>query len=95
MIGLDTNVLVRYVTQDDPVQSAKASNLIESLTVVSDAHIQQAVTNSKLHQNFACVGMPDNVMERFLDGQKQIVPHIRVQSHRRHIQWNFQAATDA
>jgi len=23
MIGLDTNVLVRYVTQDDPVQSAK------------------------------------------------------------------------
>ncbi|MBT2373287.1 PIN domain-containing protein [Pseudomonas fluorescens] len=32
MIGLDTNVLVRYVTQDDPVQSAKASKLIESLT---------------------------------------------------------------
>lgn len=23
MIGLDTNVLVRYVTQDDPVQSPK------------------------------------------------------------------------
>lgn len=32
MIGLDTNVLVRYVTQDDPVQSPKASELIESLT---------------------------------------------------------------
>jgi predicted nucleic-acid-binding protein len=32
MIGLDTNVLVRYVTQDDPAQSAKASKLIESLT---------------------------------------------------------------
>lgn len=32
MIGLDTNVLVRYVMQDDPKQSAKASRLIESLT---------------------------------------------------------------
>ena len=29
MIGLDTNVLVRYLAQDDPVQSAKATNLIE------------------------------------------------------------------
>jgi predicted nucleic-acid-binding protein len=29
MIGLDTNVLVRYVTQDDPVQSAKATAWIE------------------------------------------------------------------
>ncbi|MBW4053264.1 MAG: type II toxin-antitoxin system VapC family toxin [Proteobacteria bacterium] len=32
MIGLDTNVLVRYVMQDDPRQSLKASKLIESLT---------------------------------------------------------------
>lgn len=31
MIGLDTNVLVRYIMQDDPKQSAKASKLIESL----------------------------------------------------------------
>ncbi|HLJ63275.1 MAG TPA: type II toxin-antitoxin system VapC family toxin [Stellaceae bacterium] len=29
MIGLDTNVLVRYLTQDDPVQSPKATELIE------------------------------------------------------------------
>jgi predicted nucleic-acid-binding protein len=29
MIGLDTNILVRYVTQDDPVQSAKAIEVIE------------------------------------------------------------------
>jgi len=29
MIGLDTNVLVRYFAQDDPVQSAKATELIE------------------------------------------------------------------
>lgn len=29
MIGLDTNVLVRYLTQDDPIQSPKATDLIE------------------------------------------------------------------
>lgn len=32
MIGLDTNVLVRYVMQDDEVQSPVATRLIESLT---------------------------------------------------------------
>jgi predicted nucleic-acid-binding protein len=32
MIGLDTNVVVRYIMQDDAKQSAKASKLIESLT---------------------------------------------------------------
>ena len=39
MIGLDTNVLVRYFTQDDPVQSAKASELIESLTTASPGFV--------------------------------------------------------
>jgi predicted nucleic-acid-binding protein len=29
MIGLDTNVIIRYLTQDDRVQSRKATELIE------------------------------------------------------------------
>jgi predicted nucleic-acid-binding protein len=29
VIGIDTNVLVRYLAQDDPVQSARATALIE------------------------------------------------------------------
>jgi predicted nucleic-acid-binding protein len=29
MIGLDTNILVRYLTQDDPVQSRKATEILE------------------------------------------------------------------
>jgi predicted nucleic-acid-binding protein len=29
MIGLDTNILVRYLTQDDPVQSRQVTELIE------------------------------------------------------------------
>jgi predicted nucleic-acid-binding protein len=32
MIGLDTNVLVRYVMQDDPRQSPRATKLIEALS---------------------------------------------------------------
>ncbi len=32
MIGLDTNVVVRYVMQDDPKQSQKATLLIEALS---------------------------------------------------------------
>ncbi|CAM8625811.1 COG5611 Predicted nucleic-acid-binding protein, contains PIN domain [Burkholderiales bacterium] len=30
MIGIDTNVLVRYIAQDDPVQSRLATQLIET-----------------------------------------------------------------
>lgn len=29
MIGLDTNILVRYLTQDDPIQSARAGEIFE------------------------------------------------------------------
>ncbi len=41
MIGLDTNVLVRYVAQDDAKQSPKASRLIESLTAASPGYVSQ------------------------------------------------------
>ena len=39
MIGLDTNVLVRYIAQDDQEQSPKATSLIESLTADNPAYI--------------------------------------------------------
>jgi len=39
MIGLDTNVLVRYLAQDDPAQSRKATRLIESLTVDAPGYV--------------------------------------------------------
>lgn len=29
MIGLDTNILVRYLAQDDPVQSSLATDIVE------------------------------------------------------------------
>ena len=39
MIGLDTNVLVRYVMQDDAKQSPKATRLIESLDLENPGYI--------------------------------------------------------
>lgn len=39
MIGLDTNVLIRYIMQDDPMQSPKATALIEALTTQERGYV--------------------------------------------------------
>ena len=39
MIGLDTNVLVRYIMQDDSKQSPLATRLVESLTAESPGFV--------------------------------------------------------
>lgn len=41
MIGLDTNVLVRYLAQDDPVQSPQATALIETLSELEPGFVSQ------------------------------------------------------
>lgn len=43
MIGLDTNVLVRYLTQDDPVQSAQVNTVIEQLSTEKPGAISHIV----------------------------------------------------
>jgi len=43
MIGLDTNVLVRYIMQDDAKQAALATKLIETLTENSPGYISSIV----------------------------------------------------
>ncbi|HEX6020163.1 MAG TPA: type II toxin-antitoxin system VapC family toxin [Burkholderiaceae bacterium] len=43
MIGLDTNVLVRYVAQDDARQTAQANALMESLTTERPGFIATVV----------------------------------------------------
>lgn len=43
MIGLDTNILVRYIAQDDDAQSAVATRLIESLTDDRPGHVALVV----------------------------------------------------
>lgn len=39
MIGIDTNVLVRYVAQDETTQAHKATQLIESFTSESPGYV--------------------------------------------------------
>lgn len=48
MIGLDTNVLVRYFTQDDRVQSARAARLIETQCVPESPGYVSLVTLCEL-----------------------------------------------
>ena len=44
MIGLDTNVLVRYILQDDPQQAQLATQLIEErCSIKNPALISQVV----------------------------------------------------
>lgn len=43
MIGLDTNVLVRYLTQDDPVQSAKAVRILDALSPTNPGYMSLVV----------------------------------------------------
>ncbi len=43
MIGLDTNVLVRYLVQDDEVQSSIASKIIDGLTQDDPGFISSVV----------------------------------------------------
>ena len=41
MIGIDTNVLVRYIMQDDAKQSPKATKFMEALTVDAPGFVSQ------------------------------------------------------
>jgi len=43
VIGLDTNVLVRYIMQDDPGQSPRATSLIASLDVDRPGQVLRAL----------------------------------------------------
>jgi predicted nucleic-acid-binding protein len=89
MTGLDTNVLVRYIMQDDAKQSPKATLLIESLsvdepgfvttvTVVELAWVLSsayALTRQQLTQAFAVLlGSKQLVVER----ADQVIKAVRV-----------------
>lgn len=43
MIGLDTNIVVRYLTHDDPVQTPAAVRLVESLSEASPGFLSLIV----------------------------------------------------
>ncbi len=43
MIGLDTNVVIRYIAQDDDVQAVVANRTFESLSESSQGHLSMVV----------------------------------------------------
>ena len=89
MIGLDTNVLVRYVMQDDPKQSAKATRLIESLApeaagfvpVVALIELVWVLTSCYDLRREQIVQALDGLLrakELVLDRAEQVVQAVRV-----------------
>jgi predicted nucleic-acid-binding protein len=43
MTGLDTNILIRFLTQDDPTQSPKANRIIQGLTQANPGFVSVVV----------------------------------------------------
>lgn len=43
MTGLDTNILVRYLTQDDPSQSSKSAEIMKRLTASNPGFVSVVV----------------------------------------------------
>jgi len=48
MIGLDTNILIRYLTQDDPAQSAKATDILERRLTANNSGFISVVTMAEI-----------------------------------------------
>jgi predicted nucleic-acid-binding protein len=58
MIGLDLNILIRYLTQDDPAQSAKGTEILERRLTAKNPGFVSVVTMvetvSLLRSNACC-----------------------------------------
>lgn len=67
MIGLDTNVLVRYITQDDPKQAPKANRLLDSLTPESPGFVPLVVVVELVWVLSACYGFDRQQLVHTLD----------------------------
>ena len=76
MIGLDTNVLVRYIMQDDPRQSPKATRLIESLDLERPGFVAVVAVVELYWVLTSCYGLGGHDVKRALETllrSKQIV----------------------
>jgi predicted nucleic-acid-binding protein len=89
MIGLDTNVIVRYVMQDDPKQSQKATRLIEALSsetpgfvplvaVVEIAWVLTSCYDLKREQVAEAMGGILRSKEFVVDRAEQVAQALRV-----------------
>lgn len=67
MIGLDTNVLVRYFAQDDAAQSKKATALMESLSADRPGYVAQVALVELVWVLERCYGVEREQMKDIID----------------------------
>lgn len=67
MTGLDTNVLVRYVMQDDARQSPKATQLVESLSAEAPGFVSLVSVVELVWVLSACYGLTREQLARVLE----------------------------
>jgi predicted nucleic-acid-binding protein len=68
MIGLDTNVLVRYIMQDDIKQSSKATKLMESLTASNPGFVPLVAIAELSWVLSSCYGLTRDQVAQAFDG---------------------------
>jgi len=68
MIGLDTNVLVRYIMLDDAKQSPKAAQLIESLTADAPGFVSLVSVVELVWVLGSCYDLTREQLSEALDG---------------------------
>ncbi len=68
MIGIDTNVLVRYLTHDEPIQTAIAVKMIDSLTVEAPGFLSLVVIVELVWVLEASYRFPKHEITGVLDG---------------------------
>ncbi len=76
MIGLDTNVLVRYFAQDDEIQSKKATALMESLSPERPGYVSQVALIEVVWVLGRCYGVEREQMKDIVEsmiGTKELV----------------------
>jgi len=78
MTGLDTNVIVRYLTQDDPIQSPRATELFENrLTEEEPGFISVVAMAETVSVLKSAYGLPDSEIaagiERLLQADVLVV----------------------
>ncbi len=76
MIGLDSNVLVRYIMQDDAGQSPRATVLVESLTVEAPGFVTLVAVIELSWVLASCHGLDRSQIVAALEGlmrSKEIV----------------------
>jgi predicted nucleic-acid-binding protein len=79
MIGLDTNVLVRYITQDDPKQSPEAVRIVESLSADAPGYVTVVTVIELMWVLGSCYAVSHDdlggVLETLLRTKEIVVAH--------------------